>query len=89
MLQHEDGGALSCEMGYGVFLFLGAVEEEALGWEEEGGRLSFKRNVDGGLVRGWSHNQTADRPLCDELHRFEEYSSLVTVSLRVYLSIWQ
>lgn len=54
-------------MGYGVFLFWGAVEEEALGWEEEGGRLSFKRNVDGGLVRGWSYNQTAYQVLCDEL----------------------
>lgn len=87
MLQHEDGGALSCEMGYGVFLFLGAVEEEALGWEEEGGRLSFKRNVDGGLVRGWSHNQTADRPLCDELQFSENLSSLVYSWLTIYLSI--
>lgn len=87
MLQHEDGGASSCETGYGVFLFLEAVEEEASCWEEESGRLSFKRNVDGGLVRGWSHNQTAYQVLCDELQFSENLSSLVYSWLTIYLSI--
>lgn len=69
------------------FFFWEAVEEEASCCEEESGRLSFKRNVDGGLVRGWSNNQTAYQPLCDELQFSEFLSSLVYFWLTIYLSI--